>query len=169
MTQPAARRSPGRKRFEPTPVVKRTVTAMLSYGIPQEEVALAHGIDAKTLRRHFPDEIRTAATQANAQVRRCLFRAATDWLNEVDDAGRQVGKPSKEAITAAIFWDKTRGGAVERIAVDAKHSGRVDSKVSGKTDVAVTGLPDPVRESARLVEELTRRLAGGGEPEAGLG
>lgn len=54
-------------------------------------------IDAKTLRKHFKDELREGKEGANAAVRLSLFQMAT--------TGKQVA--------AAIFWAKTQMGYKE--------------------------------------------------------
>jgi hypothetical protein len=54
------------------------------------------GIDPKTLRKHYRDEIDLGATKATAKVAEFLFRKATT--------------EGPQCVTAAIFWMKTRGG-----------------------------------------------------------
>jgi hypothetical protein len=155
----------GRPRYEPTLKDKGTVQAMLSYGVPQDDVAAVLGIDAKTLRKHFPAEIRSAAIHANATVKQALFHTATSWMTK-DDKGKITGHPSKEAVTAAIFWDKTRGGAIETQHIRTQGTVKTDATVEHKGEVKL-GF-DPVGRSADLLDQLARRLAGGGEPAAGL-
>ena len=55
------------------------------------------GIDAKTLRKHYRDELDTGHIKATAKVAEFLFRKATT--------------DGSQAVTAAIFWLKTRAGA----------------------------------------------------------
>lgn len=88
------RRKPGRPRFEPTDEQRKTVRAMVAYGVPLDDVASVIGIDRKTLSKHFDREIKTAATEANAKVAQALYRQAVDQGN----------------ITAQIFWLKTKAG-----------------------------------------------------------
>jgi hypothetical protein len=54
------------------------------------------GIDPKTLRKHYRDELDTGQIKATAKVAEFLFRKATT--------------EGSQAVTAAIFWLKTRGG-----------------------------------------------------------
>jgi len=77
---------------------------MSGYGIPQEEIARVIGIQEKTLRKHYREELDTAATKANAKVAESLYKKATGW--------KRNGAPEDERMppdtTAAIFWAKTR-------------------------------------------------------------
>jgi hypothetical protein len=54
------------------------------------------GIDAKTLRKHYREELDTGHIKATAKVAESLFRKATG--------------EGAQSVTAAIFWLKTRGG-----------------------------------------------------------
>jgi hypothetical protein len=75
---------------------------MAAMGVPQESICnLIRGrngkpIDAKTLRKYFHEELATAAMKANVKVANALFRTATD------------PKGGMKAVTAQIFWLKTR-------------------------------------------------------------
>ena len=41
---------------------------MAAYGIPEIDIAMVVGVDAKTLRKHYRDELDMGETKANAQV-----------------------------------------------------------------------------------------------------
>jgi hypothetical protein len=88
----------GRPTHEPTDQTTKTVEAMASYGIPQDEIAAVLGIDPKTLRKHYANALAIAATKANALVAQSLFAKAT---------AKEITGPS---VTAAIFWLKARAG-----------------------------------------------------------
>ena len=60
----------------PNENTRRTVEAMIAGGIPQEDVALVVGIDAKTLRKYYREELDTAAAKANAMVAKTLYQKA---------------------------------------------------------------------------------------------
>lgn len=85
-----------RPSFQPTDAQRRQVEAMAGYGIPHDDIARVLTIDPKTLRKHFRDELATGATKATARVAESLYKKATG-----DGAA---------AVTAAIFWLKTRAG-----------------------------------------------------------
>jgi hypothetical protein len=83
-----------RPRFVPTVEQRKMVRSMAAYGIRQEEIAGCLGLrSAKTLRRHFREELDRAAPEANAMVAQSLFQQAT--------SGKKTG--------ATIFWLKVRG------------------------------------------------------------
>lgn len=81
---------------KPSPNTRKQVEAMASYGVPEADIARVIGIDAKTLRKHYAEELDTGHIKANALVAQNLFTIAR-------------GK-GREAVTAAIFWLKVRAG-----------------------------------------------------------
>lgn len=78
----------------------RQVEAMAGYGIPVLQIARLVGMSETTLRKYYREEVELGAAKANAKVIESLFRKAT---------GEGQG-----AVTAAIFWAKTRCGWRER-------------------------------------------------------
>lgn len=96
----------GRPSFKPTDEQRKTVRAMVAYGVPLDDVSSVIGIDRKTLSKHFPEEIANAAAEANAKVAQALYRQAVDQGN----------------TTAQIFWLKTKAGWKETQAFE--HTGR---------------------------------------------
>jgi hypothetical protein len=64
---------------------------MAAYGIPEPDIARVVGIDPKTLRKYYRDELDMGSTKANAQVAGFLFNSARNGN-----------------VTAQIFWLKTR-------------------------------------------------------------
>lgn len=117
----------GRKPFVPTAEQRKMVKAMAGYGIPEDDICkvitnpqTGNAIDGKTLRKHFRTELDTGFVTANAKVKENLFWIATQ---------RHIAAP---VVTAAIFWDKTRGGAVEkqRVELTGKDGGPVDQRTT---------------------------------------
>lgn len=98
-------RGPGRPPHEPTEASRKEVAALATFGVRQDEIARYLDIDPKTLRKHYRAELDRAEVQANAQVARRLFQAATE----------------EGSIPAMIFWLKARGGWSERQRIE--HSG----------------------------------------------
>jgi hypothetical protein len=84
----------GRRRHEPDPAQCRQVEAMAGYGVPEADIACVLEIDPKTLRRHYRRELDKGHIKASAKVAENLYRMATG--------------EGREAVTAAIFWLKTR-------------------------------------------------------------
>lgn len=85
--------------FEPTDDQRRTVKALSGYGVPQEGIAIHIGIDAKTLRKHFRDELDRGSVEATAKVAQTLFHLATVEKN----------------VASVIFWMKARAGWRETV------------------------------------------------------
>lgn len=75
----------------PTKTTRDTVMMHAMVGTPQDDIARVMGIDAKTLRLHYRDELDLATAKANATIGGALFNKA------------KAGD-----TTAMIFWMKTR-------------------------------------------------------------
>ena len=60
--------------FEPTEEQRRTVKALSGYGVPQEGIAVHIGIDAKTLRKHFRDELDRNRLPVGGRQQRAPFQ-----------------------------------------------------------------------------------------------
>lgn len=78
---------------EPTPESKKQVSAMVSFGIPQEEICNVLDICKNTLYKHYRSELDTAATVANTKVASMLFE-----------------KCMNGDTSSIIFWMKTKMG-----------------------------------------------------------
>ena len=85
--------------FEPTDEQRRTVRALSGYGVPQDGIAIHIGIDAKTLRKHFREELDRGSVEATAKVAQTLFHLATVEKN----------------VPSVIFWMKARAGWRETV------------------------------------------------------
>ena len=86
---------------EPTDATRQTVQLHTTVGTDQETIARVLGIDPKTLRKYYRDELDLAKCKANATIGGALFNKA------------------KGGDTAAmIFWMKTQAGWKETTVVD---------------------------------------------------
>src|SRR3981189_2552215 len=94
-----------RRSHPPDPSQRRQVERMAADGIPETDVARPVGIDPKTLRKCYREELDLGTTKANAQVASFLFTAAKSGN-----------------VTAQVFWLKTRARWKEP-AAEPKHSG----------------------------------------------
>ena len=128
-------------RFCPSDEQRRTVEAMVSYGIPQLDIARVVGIDDDTLRKHFREEIDTGAARANARVAAFLFEQATGQRGD--------GSP---AVTSAIFWLKTR----------ARWKETVVSEHAGTIGVGQATPEERAAAAVRLIDETFGAIATGG-------
>jgi hypothetical protein len=100
----------GRRAHRPDPSQRRQVEALAAYGIPEADISGVVGIDPKTLRKHYREELDLGETKANAQVAGFLFNAAKNGH-----------------VTAQIFWLKTRAKWRET-PVELRHSGAIARK-----------------------------------------
>jgi hypothetical protein len=100
----------GRRAHRPDPSQRRQVEALAAYGIPEADISGVVGIDPKTLRKHYREELDLGETKANAQVAGFLFNAAKNGN-----------------VTAQIFWLKTRAKWRET-PMEVKHSGSVSHR-----------------------------------------
>jgi hypothetical protein len=67
---------------------------MAAYGVPEMDIARVLGIDPKTLRKHYREELDTGSIKANSRIAESLYKKA-------------VGE-GPQSVTACIFWLKTR-------------------------------------------------------------
>ena len=107
----------GRRAHKPDPAQRRQVEAMAAYGIPEIDIGRVVGIDPKTLRKHYREELDLGETKANAQIAGFLFNSARNGN-----------------VTAQIFWLKTRARWRET-PTELRHSGSIARRdVSEMTD-----------------------------------
>ncbi|HAF38275.1 MAG TPA: hypothetical protein DCG72_04745 [Gammaproteobacteria bacterium] len=109
---------------EPTAENRQIVQLHATIGTPQEDIARVLGIDPKTLRKYYRDELDLASAKANATIGGALFNKA------------------KGGDTAAmIFWMKTRAGWREKQEFDLTSS---DGSMSPKpTTIELIAKPVP--------------------------
>ena len=107
---------------------------MAAYGVPEDEIARSmgeHGIDPKTLRKHFRRELDIGATKANSNVAQTAYQMAT----------------SGKCPAATIFWLKCRAGWKEINVL--QHSGPNGGPIQISNDEL----------DKRITDELTRSAA----------
>jgi hypothetical protein len=100
----------GRRAHRPDPAQRRQVEALAAYGIPEADISGVVGIDPKTLRKYYREELDFGEAKANAQVAGFLFNSAKGGN-----------------VTAQIFWLKTRARWREA-PLELKHSGSIDHR-----------------------------------------
>lgn len=81
--------------YTPTEEGRYQVAVMAELGMRQDEMARVMKISEPTLRKHYEAELAGAKSILNSAVANNLFRIATS-------------PDHKGAVTAAIFWMKTR-------------------------------------------------------------
>ena len=119
---------------------------MAAYGIPEADISGVVGIDPKTLRKHYREELDLGETKANAQVAGFLFNAAKNGN-----------------VTAQIFWLKTRAKWRET-PMELQHSGAIARKDLSELsdeelmDMIRTAASDLGLTSAKIIEGDARPL-----------
>ena len=89
----------GRPAYQPSEKDRRIAEALSGWAIPQERIARVIGIDPKTLRKHFGDELGVGSAKLEAQLAQNLLRIAQGH--------------DRQALIATIFALKARFGWVE--------------------------------------------------------
>lgn len=86
-----------RTPHKPTPATRQLVQLHTTVGTTQVHVAQILGIDLKTLRKHYRDDLDLSKAKANATIGGALFNKAKNG-----------------DTTAMIFWMKTQAGWREK-------------------------------------------------------
>ena len=113
-----------RKAHKPDLFHRRQVEAMAGYGVPELDIARVVGIDPKTLRRHYREELDTGRVKAAAKVAESLFRKATT--------------DGSQSVTAAIFWLETQAGWKETTAheIAGRNGGPIETSDVSLREIA---------------------------------
>jgi len=124
----------GRKQHAPTDAQRQIVQLHVTMGTTQAMIARVIGIDKKTLRLHYRDELDLAMVKANATIGGKLFNKARDG----DTA-------------SMIFWLKTRAKWREKSDVNLISE---DGSMSPKAALDVSRLsPEALAEIVALGDE----------------
>lgn len=97
---------------------------MTGCGSPQEEIALVLGISPKTLRKHYPDELKTGLAVAHSNARKALYH----------------GGVNEKIPALLIFYCKTQLGMSEKQVMEltGKDGGPVQVETEQKATEALT-------------------------------
>ena len=113
----------GRKQHAPTDAERQLVQLHATVGTTQDMIARVIGIDKKTLRLHYRDELDLSMAKANATIGGALFNKA------------------KGGDTASmIFWLKTR--ARWRETTDVNHVSEDGSMIPQPTTIRIVAADD---------------------------
>jgi len=124
----------GAPSYEPTEKDRAQVETLASYGIPEEGIArlvinprTGKGITAKTLRKHFREELDVGLTKSTAQVVQSLYRQCLGADAVYDANGNKLRDEIKPYAPAAMFWCKVHLGWREKsdIEVSGKNGGPI--------------------------------------------
>jgi hypothetical protein len=131
----------GRPAFAPSAEQRKEVEIMARYGIPEDDIALVLGIDAKTLRKHFRFELDVAFVKANAKVAESIFLQAVGAPAQYypaghPDAGKLMRAEQQRVLAAGIWWERTRGGRSEYAPLRPKPLGKKEAAQLAATNAA---------------------------------
>lgn len=138
----------GRPSHQPTADTRKTVEAMTGFGIPADDIARVISVTGKTLRKYYRDELDLGTVKANSKVAQNLFKKATG--------------DTREGVTAAIFWLKTRAGWRETVVNlhAAPDGGPIQTETTVKPNLSALD-PDE-RDALRAILERRAAQPGGG-------
>jgi transcriptional regulator with XRE-family HTH domain len=130
----------GRPPYKPTDETRKQVEALVGYGITEEQICQMIGISRPTLIKYYREEIDTGTAKANAKVAQSLYQKATG-----DGAS---------AVTAAIFWLKTRAGWKETIVNEnvGKDGGPIQVEDTSATEQFISRITS-IRARAGIPED----------------
>src|SRR5260370_38650795 len=93
----------------PTEAQRSTVKSLAAYGIKQEDIATEVGLRSpKSLRKHFAQEIKRAATQATPRASHTLFKLAIsgdDVASTISSLETRAGR--RESTSFEHRWSPT--------------------------------------------------------------
>jgi len=129
-----------------TDALREKARYLAGLGVPQDDIAKIIGCAAKTLRRHFRDELDRGVAEANATISGSLFGAA-------------FGAAKGGNVTAQIFWLKTRARWREGLAAD----GPAPNADAGSNSEVILTLPDNSRdpELTQILRDAQQRYFAG--------
>ena len=92
--------------YVPTEQARKMVRQLAMLGVPQTDIAKKIGIDTKTLRTHYREDLDAGDVEAFASVAGALWHNAVKCNN----------------VVAQIFWMKARHGWIDRREVNHNHT-----------------------------------------------
>lgn len=137
-----------RPAHSPSTTSRKLAQSLSGYGIPQEQIAAELGVSLPTLHKHYRDDLDAGMRRANAKVVQNLFRKATG--------------DTPQAVTAAIYWTKTRMGwrDTQTVELTGKDGGPIEvsqetarDRIRRRIDRLAAGLPLLPAATERDVEE----------------
>lgn len=103
----------GRPAYQPSDKDRRCIIRMIARGCPQNEVAEAIGLDLKTLRKHFRDELDRGYRIAKDLLDDAVWTLALGAAAEFDGKGNQIRSEVRRTLGAITWLEKTRFGVSE--------------------------------------------------------
>ncbi len=129
-----------RRRHEPTDKTRAEVTALAQFGVTEEDTAKYIGIDAKTLRKYYREELDRAHIKANVKVANALYSQAVNKGN----------------VSAQIFWLKVRAGWNEKSPEDLALDRQLKRAQIEKVQMELEVLKQSPKDHSTVTELLGR-------------
>lgn len=99
----------------------KIVYSYAAYGATNEDIAIALGINIKTLEKHFKQELKEGRATAKSTIAQRIYQVAVGKEEVIDKETNEVLMPAvKPNLTALIFLAKTRLGWKETQIVETK-------------------------------------------------
>ena len=116
----------GHPNHVPTEKTRADVKTMTGCGSPQDEIALTLGISKNTLRKHYPEELRTGLAVAHSNARKALYQGGVVDRNP----------------TLLIFYCKTQLGMTDKqiMELTGKDGGPVQIESEQRATEALTDI-----------------------------
>ena len=133
--------------FEPSEEQRQKVKSMAGMGLTHEQIATLVGLgSAVTLRKHFAQELTRGPIEANANVRKTLFKMAK--------SGRNPG--------ATMYWLKTRARWSEKGTTPEPVENRSENCTWVVSVYQPPRRPEEEQQLREAVQSFGRRPAGAG-------
>lgn len=130
----------GRPSHKPTDATRKQVETLAGFGITEDDIAMSLEISKPTLIKHYRRELDMGHIKANSAVAQSLYKKATG--------------EGASAVTAAIFWLKTRAGWKETVVNE--HSG----PDGGPIEMREVSDLDRAKAMAFLASKAKREVSG---------
>jgi orotate phosphoribosyltransferase-like protein len=123
---------------KPDEKTRKQVLALAGFGLTHDQIAKVMDLSDETLRKYYRSELDNGTTKLNAQVAQNLFSIATS--------------KDRSAVTAAIFWLKTRARWQE---VDRKEITGADGGPIALSTINLKGMND---EDLATMENMLKKV-----------
>jgi hypothetical protein len=107
----------GRRAHRPDAFHRRQVEAMAGYGVPEHAIARVVGIDPKTLRRHYREELDTGQYKATAKVAESLAVDGILGRSRTLTTGVRLGQRERRALLTTSPKDRDPPGPEASVGV----------------------------------------------------
>ena len=136
---PKKPRKKGRPQHEVTDVFRKQVLTFCGMGLTHSQIAMMLSISDETLRKYYREELDKGEAAMNLNVATNLYTMATG--------------SDRNAVTAAIFWLKTRArwSETKRVEHTGADGGAIQTEISAKQTIDSRKLTPEQRQALREI------------------